>query len=168
MSAYYDEVNAVLAFAGSEATVTSILALGGEEALQQYTSSTQYQTFKTQYYNAKKSFQFVIDGGGTAIASGSKGFLYVPYACTIVGWTLLGDIVGNQTVDVKKCTYATFPTTTSIASATLPSFTGAQKAQSTTLVGWTTALSADDILEFNVTVAATCTRSTLTLIVTIP
>ena len=108
----------------------------------------------------------VIDGGGSTPATGSKGFTQVPYGCTITGWTMLADVSGSAQVTVKKSTYAGFPTTSSIVASAQPNLSSAQKNTSTTLTGWTTAITAGDVLEFNLDSATTVTRIFLELQVT--
>jgi len=107
-----------------------------------------------------------IDGGGSPPATGSKGYIQVPYGCTITGWTLVADQSGSAQITVKKSTYAGFPTTSSIVASAQPALTSAQKNTSTTLTGWTTAITAGDILEFNLDSVATCQRLTLELQIT--
>lgn len=109
---------------------------------------------------------FVVDGAGSAITTGSKGYREIPYACTINSWTILGKESGSCVVDVKRCTYAGFPTTSSIAGSEKPTLSSAQKNQDTSLSTWTTSLSAGDILEFVVDSASTVTRITVSLKVT--
>jgi hypothetical protein len=107
-----------------------------------------------------------IDGGGLTLATGTKGFFQVPYSGTITGWTLLADVSGSAVLTVKKSTYAGFPTTTSIVASAPPTLSSQQKATSTTLTGWTTAITADDVLEYDLTSATTVTRITLELQIT--
>lgn len=104
-----------------------------------------------------------IDGGGSTPSTGSKGFLQVPFGCTITGWTLLADASGSAQITVKKCSDAGFPTTASIVASAPPNLSSAQKGESSTLTGWTTAISANDILEFNLDSVTTCKRLTLEL-----
>ena len=108
----------------------------------------------------------VIDGGGSVPATGRKGFLQVAYNCTVTGWTILGEVSGSAQLTVKKSTYAAFPATAGIVGSAPPAVSGAQKATSTTLAGWTTAITAGDILEFNLDSVTTVTRLTLELQVT--
>lgn len=108
----------------------------------------------------------VIDGGGSTPSTGSKGFLQAPYSCTITGWTMLADQSGSASITVKKSTYAGFPTTSSIVGSAPPNLSSAQKNTSTTLTGWTTTITAGDVLEFNLTSVATVTRIILELQVT--
>lgn len=107
------------------------------------------------------SFGVTIDGASNVIATGSKGYREIPFACTITGWTILGKESGSCVIDVKKCTYSNFPTTTSITGSEKPTLSSAQKNQDTNLTTWTTAISAGDILEFVVDSASTITRVNL-------
>jgi len=111
------------------------------------------------------TLNFVIDGGGSVITTGTKGVLVVDFAATITKWTLLGDVSGSIVVDVWKDTYANHPPVVgdSITAAAKPTISGATKGQSSTLTGWTTSIAAGDILRFNVDSASTVTRVTLAL-----
>lgn len=108
---------------------------------------------------------FIIDGGGSAITTGQKGHVEVPFAGTITGWTILGDQSGSIVVDVWKDTYANFPPTVAdtIAGSEKPTLSSAQKNQDLALGTWTTAVTAGDILAFNVDSITTVTRVSITL-----
>ncbi len=100
-----------------------------------------------------------------AITTGAKGFLQVPVTGVIQEWTLLGDVSGSAVIDIWKDTYASFPPVAgdSITASAKPTVITAQKAQSSTLTGWTTAITAGDILAFNVDSLTSFTRLTLQL-----
>jgi hypothetical protein len=108
---------------------------------------------------------FLIDGGGSAITTGQKGHLEIPFACTITGWTLLADQSGSIVIDVWKDTYANFPPTVAdtIAGSEKPTLSSQQKNQDLTLTTWTTAVAAGDILAFNVDSVSTVTRAILSI-----
>jgi hypothetical protein len=108
---------------------------------------------------------FIIDGGGSAITTGQKGHLEIPFACTIQQVTMLADQTGSIVVDIWKDTYANFPPTDadSITASTPPTISDAQKSQDSTLTGWTTSISAGNILAFNVDSCTTITRVTISL-----
>jgi len=109
------------------------------------------------------TINYVIDGGGAVITTGSKGYLVIDFPCTIQNATLLADQSGSTVVDILKSTYAGFPTTASICGGAEPTLSSAQKSQNSTLVGWTKTIDAGDILEFNVASATTVTRVTVAL-----
>ena len=123
---------------------------------------------KSAHQSNVLSLTFIIDGGGSAITTGQKGHLEIPFACTITGWTILADQSGSIVVDVWKDTYANFPPTVAdtIAGSEKPTISAAQKGQDLSLTTWTTAIAAGDILAFNVDSCATITRVTISLRVT--
>lgn len=111
---------------------------------------------------------FVIDGGGSVLTTGLKGWLEMPRAGTITAARLLADQTGSVVVNVWKKAYAGLPATVAdkITASAPPTLSSAQKSQDTTLTGWTTSVSAGDWLYFNVDSATTITRVTISLTVT--
>ena len=118
------------------------------------------------------ALEFVIDGGGATITTGLKGYLEVPYACTITRASLLADQSGSIVVDIFRSTYSAFAPPTHPASADKltasapPTISSALKSQDSTLTGWTLTLAAGDILAFNVNSVTTIQRVTVSLLVT--
>jgi hypothetical protein len=111
----------------------------------------------------------VIDGGGSAIATGIKGDVLVDFACVVNAWTLLADQSGSIVIDIWKDTLGNFPPTDadSMCSGKEPTITTATNATDTSITDWTTDDIADgDILRFNVDSCTTITRVTLALKVT--
>ena len=123
------------------------------------------QATGTKWAAAPVALVFVIDGGGSAIATGVKGYIEVPFAMTITGWTLVAKESGSIVIDVWKDTYANFPPTVAdtIAGTEKPTLSSAQKNQDTSLSTWTTAVAAGDVLGFDVSSATTVTQVTLTI-----
>ena len=119
-----------------------------------------------------RAIGITIDGAGSAITTGVKGFVVVPFAGTITKATLLSTdasaTAGSVVIDVWKDSYANYPPTDadSITAAAPPTLSAANKSEDSTLTGWTTAISAGDVLGFNVDSATTVTRVTLALEVT--
>lgn len=111
------------------------------------------------------SFGVTVDGAGVALTTGSKGYKSIPWDCTITGWVVTAKEVGSIVFDVKKSTYAGFPTTSSIAGSEKPTLSSSQKNQDLSLSTWTTSLTAGDVVEFVVDSASTVTRATLTILV---
>lgn len=109
---------------------------------------------------------FTVDGGGSVPTTGVKGYMEVPYNCTISRWTIVADQSGSAVVDVTKSSYAGFPPSVSIAGTAKPTLTAAQKNQTSTLTGWTTTWTAGDILGFNLQSVTTCTRIQVSMLVT--
>lgn len=108
---------------------------------------------------------FVIDGGGSAITTGFKGFAMVPFDCTVVGVDVLANVSGSLVVDIWRDSYANHPPVDadSITASAPPTLSSAIKSRNDTLTGWTTQLNEGDILGFNVDSAATVTSATVVL-----
>lgn len=114
-----------------------------------------------KWTDATRILGFVLDGGGSAITVGAKkAYVTVPIDCTITKWRLLADIAGSIVLDIWRSTFAGFPPTALdiITPGSKPTLVAAIKNESTTLTGWTTSLTAGDILEINVDSAATVTK----------
>jgi len=125
-----------------------------------------YSDIKTRLESLElNALVFIIDGGGSAITTGQKGHLEIPFKCEIQRVTMLADQSGSIVVDIWKDTYANFPPTDadSITASAPPTISAAQKSQNATLTGWTKTINAGDILAFNVDSCATITRVTLVL-----
>ena len=116
------------------------------------------------------SFGMIIDGAGSVITTGVKGYLEIPFACTITGVTLLADVSGSIVVDVWKDTYANYPPVVGdkITASAPPTISAAIKSKDTTLTGWTKTIAAGDIIGFNVNSATTITKVTISITVSIP
>lgn len=111
------------------------------------------------------SVDYIIDGNGYVIDIGEKSPLRVPYNCTLTECEMLADQTGTLVVDIWKDTYTNYPPTNSdsITSASPPTISASNKSNDVILSGWTTALSADDILLFNVDSCSGIMRATISL-----
>ena len=114
-----------------------------------------------------RSFGVVFDGGGSVLTAGLQADVVIPYAMTITGWTILGDVGGTASVDIWSAPYATYPPTVANtiigATGTKPNLAGSIKGQNTTLTNWTTGVTAGNIIRFNLDSVTTQTRITLTV-----
>ena len=115
----------------------------------------------------QSAIEVVIGNGSTAITTGVKGYLEVPFDCTVIAWRIVGDQSGSIVIDVWKDIYTNFPPVDadSIAGSELPTLSSQQKNEDTNLTTWTTALTDGDWLGFNVDSATTVTQVTLSLTV---
>lgn len=104
--------------------------------------------------------EFWIGGGTDVILTGNAGFIRIPFAILITGWTILAKESGSIVVDVWRDTYANYPPTVAdtIAGSEKPTLSAAAKNQDLTLTTWTIALVKGDILVFNVDSVTTCTK----------
>lgn len=107
----------------------------------------------------------IIDGGSSAITTGIKGDIVIPFDCDITEWTLLADQSGSIVIDLWRDSYANFPPVVgdSITASAKPTISSATKGQSSTLTGWTVAVTAGDIIRINVDSATTIQRCTVFL-----
>ena len=117
---------------------------------------------------AAGSFGITVDGGGSVIPTGLRGFVVMPYSGTITEWTIIGDQSGSAVVDIWKVAYAGMPPDVgdSITASAKPTLTSSQTAQSSTLTGWTTSVTSGDVIAFNVNSATTVTRLNLSIKIT--
>lgn len=111
------------------------------------------------------SIVYVIDGGGAIYSTGLKGYLQIPFNCTITSVSLLADQTGSTVIDVWKDTYNNFPPVVadSICASAKPTITSSNKSTNSTLTGWTKTITAGDVLAFNVDSVTSITRVTITL-----
>jgi hypothetical protein len=114
------------------------------------------------------SFGITVDGGGSVITTGLRGYVVMPYSGTITNWTILADQSGSVVFDIWKTTYAGLPAEIgdSITGSAKPTLSSSVSAQSSTLTGWTTSVTAGDIIAFVVDSASTVTRVNLAINIT--
>lgn len=105
-----------------------------------------------------------VDGGGSVFTTGSKGYIQIPFNCTISSWTILGNITGSSVVDIKRATYTSFPTATSLVGAgNKPTLAAAQKNSGAPASWSSVTITQADILEFNVDSVSAISRLNLML-----
>jgi hypothetical protein len=116
-----------------------------------------------------RSFGITIDGAGSTITTGVKGFIQAPVSGTIASWTLLSTdasaTAGSIVVEIDKDVYANYPPNGSdkICASACPTLSSVNKNTSSSLGTWTTAVTAGDVFGFNVTSVSTVSRVTLVL-----
>jgi hypothetical protein len=108
-----------------------------------------------------RSFGVTMDGGGNVLTAGVAGYITIPYACVINGWSVQADQSGSVAVDVWKAAGGIPSGANKISGSSGPSLSGAQLAQSSSLTGWTTSISPNDVVAFSVAGATSVTRATV-------
>lgn len=111
------------------------------------------------------SFGVTVDGVTAVVQVGTVGYVVMPYAGTITGWSITANVSGSIQFDVWKATSA-IPTVanTIISNAAFkPKLTSINFATSTTLTSWTTGFLAGDVFGFYVDSASTIKNATLTI-----
>lgn len=113
------------------------------------------------------AMEFVIDGGGSVITTGMKGYLQAVDAGTVTQWTIVGDTAGSISVDITSDPYSSFGSNTSLVGVgTKPNIAAATKGQAAPS-GWTgTAITAGNFIGFSVSSVATVTKVTVILTIT--
>ena len=111
-----------------------------------------------------------VDGSGGVVTQGNKGYMKIPYACTITGWTVISNTTGNQTItfDIWRSN-AGIPTSSAqslVPSGTKPFLNNTQLQNSANVTGWNTALAAGDYLVFRVDVATILSWAVLQINIT--
>lgn len=113
-----------------------------------------------------------IDGGGSVPSTGIKGFIQIPFGCTITGWSIVADQSGSASLDIWFLAGSAppaapgIPTSSNKISASAPAaLSSAQSAAggASAISTWTAALSQWGTLAFNLSSVTTCTRITLEL-----
>ena len=113
--------------------------------------------------NKVASIGITVDGGGSTITTGVKGYITIPYAATITGWDIAADGVNPTcTFDVWKIATGTaLPTVTNTIMGTKPALSTGNVIHSTTMTSWSTlAVAAGDIIGFNVDAVTVATKIT--------
>jgi hypothetical protein len=120
--------------------------------------------------NSPINLNFVLDGAGSVVPTGVRGYISVDFNGTISLGTLLADQTGSIQVEIWKCTYAQFdagathPVSADKINASAPlTISSGVKSQDATLTGWTLTVNAGDVLAFNVVSATSITRCTVSL-----
>ncbi len=108
--------------------------------------------------------EVIIGNGVDGVPLGIIGYLVVPWDCTVQSCTLVADAAGSIVVDIWRGSGAK-PTSSaqSIVASANPALSSVDYATDTTLTGWTTSLSAGDILAFFVGSSSTVKQVTLAL-----
>jgi hypothetical protein len=113
------------------------------------------------------SFGITIDGGGSSLTIGEKGYLIVPYNGTITGWSLIADQPGDCVIDVWKTSGGTIPTVSDTITGTeKPTLSSQQINSDLTLTSWTTGVNVGDVVAFNIDSVSTITRVNLSIYIT--
>jgi hypothetical protein len=96
--------------------------------------------------------------GATALTSGDVVYFTVPYACTIAAWNITVN-AGTVTFDIWKIATGTaVPTVSnSIVASAKPALSTGTALHSTSMSGWTTSVTANDIFGIKLDTVATAT-----------
>lgn len=113
----------------------------------------------------KENYGIVVNGNGSTITEGVKGYREIPADCTITGWKITNDVAGYVEFIIEKSNFTDYPTFTPITGLVTP-VTSGDKAESNPLdlADWDLDLLAGDILRFSIAgTPIDVTKSTLTV-----
>lgn len=118
--------------------------------------------------NQLTTLTFIIDGGGIPPDPGVKGDLIIPFPCTILAATLIADAVGSCEIDIWKTPFANVDTShpglsDSIVGPYPPKIVNGVKYQDLSLIGWNTAINAEDVLRFDLKTISNLNRISISL-----
>lgn len=112
------------------------------------TTAVTWVALEFPYSSIPVQFSSALD---TFLAAGAKGYVNIPFDCTISSNTVMADAVGSCVIDVQKTVFPTVPTTAdTICAFAKPTLTAAQFSRDSTLTGWTLALLQGDVLGFEI------------------
>ena len=112
------------------------------------------------------SFGITIDGAGSVLIIGNKGYATIPYSGTITGWTMIANQTGDCVIDVWKAA-GTIPTVAdTITGIEKPTLSSQQIASDLSLSTWATSVTAGDVFAFYVDSTSTITRVNLSIYIT--
>ncbi|MGE0366925.1 MAG: hypothetical protein AB7Q00_14455 [Phycisphaerales bacterium] len=109
---------------------------------------------------------FEFNNANVALTTALRADFLIPFDMTITEWTLLLDQAATVSIDLWMDTYANYPPVNadSITNSNNPATSAADKAQSSSLGGWTTtALVAGRTLRAAIETTSVATRATLCL-----
>jgi hypothetical protein len=104
-----------------------------------------------------------IDGQDSVIQTGICHNQPVPFPCDIVAGRITANGVGSIVIDIKKSTFANWPTMSSICAGNPLTISAARKVEDTALSGWTKTLNEGEQLAIDVLSCSGITEATLTL-----
>ena len=150
-------------------TDTSTLSALGDTTIGVTPSAGTYLKWNgSEWVNDLNTFglSWIFDEGGSALSTGVKGYIEVPFDCSVLGWSLLGDQSGSIVVDIWKDIFANYPPTNAdtITNGNEPTVSTATNAKDVDLGDWTTqGINRGEILGFNIDSNTSFTLVTLSL-----
>ena len=88
-----------------------------------------------------------LDATPDLLTTGKKGFKQIAYDCQVTEWYVVGGATGTIEFDVKKSSFANYPSTLSIVGSDYPKLTSQFKNSNTGVTAWA-GLSGGDIVDF--------------------
>lgn len=106
-------------------------------------------------------------GGGGVSTLGVVGYITIPYAGTITGWQVIGDVSGNCVFDVWKASSGVIPTVLDTITGTeKPTLSTQQINSDNNLTTWTTSVNVGDVIAIVLDSASVLNQAWLTVYIT--
>lgn len=110
--------------------------------------------------NMNHTMGITVDGGISTPTTGSKGFVTIPFSGTLTHWYLAADASGSAVIDIKRSGSSI------VGAGNKPTLSSAQSGNAA-IASWTSvAISAGDIIEFNLDSITTIKRINLVIKIT--
>jgi len=101
----------------------------------------------------------IFDGMGSVILVGSKAYIRAKSGGTITSWSIIAEGTSPTCeLNIKKIASGTALPSSSIVASDPPDLTTGNAVKSSSIIGWTTSVAPDDILEVSVTACANATK----------
>lgn len=158
--------NKVPYFTGSGSAGLLDFDIDGTLAANSDTTISSQKAVKTYVDNkliTVSNFGGSFDGQGSVVLVGTKVYFRIPRSGTITGWSIVAEGTNPTcTIDVWKIASGTaLPTVLNTIMGTKPALATGNAIKSTTLTGWNTSFTADDIFCVNIDACANATKISL-------
>lgn len=146
---------------------TLILDQGGLQP--QVHGTVQGPTLNTELTSEPLNVDFKLDGGGLVLIPGLYNSIIIPTWTRILGWSIVGDLIGSIIVDFYQITTAqalagALPTAAnSICGGNFPISINTTAAKSTNVLSWSRDIAQYDILTPNIIACQDYMHATITL-----
>lgn len=141
----YNEISNVLYYghgADGSSNATSIIPIGGRE-----------------YF----TITYPVNTPESLVGGESTDYYTVPHNLKIVSWTMLAEVSGSVEVDVKVCSYSTYPNLSSICNGNKPFIVDDIKNRDLDVQDWDEFIPQDSILMIQATSAVNIDKVTVIL-----
>jgi hypothetical protein len=131
-------------FVGNASNIATAVSMTGDLSI----SNTGATTLKNNLRTG--SFGVTVDGVTGVVQVGATGYVVMPYAGTITGWSITSNVVGTISFDITSASGA-IPTVSIIGvGGNYPTLISNQFITSTTMTSWTLGFAAGDVFGFSV------------------
>ena len=94
-------------------------------------------------------FTLLIDGTPDVILTGKKAQKVIPFDCYVSEWYIIAGQTGSIEFDIRKSSFSSYPSTTTIITSGPPELISQSKNSNTSVTGWIS-VSSGDVLEIYV------------------